>query len=60
MIVTVDIPKESLAGFRSMCDEHGIEIHDHEESGPAGGNPRFHVAVHDARALQALGEFYWG
>lgn len=60
MTVTVDIPNESVATFRFMCDEHGIEIQDHEELGPAGGNPRFHVAVHSARALEALGRYYWG
>jgi len=60
MLVTVDIPNESVAGFRSMCNEHDIEIHEHEEVGPAGGNNRFHLAVHSASALVALGEFYWG
>jgi len=60
MIVTVDIPRESVVAFRELCASHGVEIYDCEENGPAGGNPRFNVAVHDREALAALGKFYWG
>lgn len=60
MLVTIDIPNESVANFRSLCDQHGIEIQHHLEQGPAGGNPCFKIAVHDAAALSALGAFYWG
>jgi hypothetical protein len=60
MLVTIDIPAESLNAFRALCETQGIEIQHYQESGPAGGNPCFNLAVHDARALAALGKFYWG
>ena len=60
MLVTIDIPKESVEAFRALCSKHGIEIQHYEEHGPAGGNPCFDIAVHDAKALAALGKFYWG
>lgn len=60
MIVTIDIPPESVAAFLGLCADHGIEIKERIEEGPAGGNPRFRLGVHSADALAALGEFYWG
>jgi hypothetical protein len=60
MLVTIDIPAESLNAFRVLCDKHSIEIQHFTEEGPAGGNPCFNLAVHDKSALAALGRFYWG
>jgi hypothetical protein len=60
MLVTIDIPQESVGAFRALCSAYGIEIQHRVEEGPAGGNPCFNIAVHDAKALAALGKFYWG
>jgi len=60
MLVTIDIPNESVADFRALCAKHGIEIQHYAETGPAGGNPCFDIAIHDRAALAAVGAFYWG
>jgi hypothetical protein len=60
MIVTIDIPHESIAALMTLCTDFGIEVYDRVEEGPAGGNPRFRLGVHDSAALSALGGFYWG
>jgi hypothetical protein len=60
MLITIDIPEESVSAFKELCARVGIEINSHVEHGPAGGNPCFKIAVHDAAALDALGEFYFG
>ncbi len=60
MLVTIDIPSESLAAFHALCTKQGIEIQETEEQGPAGGNPRFSIVVPDRAALSSLGKFYWG
>ncbi|TPM33562.1 hypothetical protein FJ955_02090 [Mesorhizobium sp. B2-2-2] len=60
MLITIDIPPESIASFQALCSEHGIEVRGCDEQGPAGGNPRYRIAVHSASALAALGKYYWG
>ncbi|MBP0437988.1 hypothetical protein [Tianweitania sediminis] len=60
MLITIGIPQESLVAFHRLCSAHGIKVRKEIEEGPAGGNPSFHLAVHDAAALAAFAEFYWG
>lgn len=60
MLVTVDIPQESVARFNALCAKHSIEIQHFNKAGPGGGNPCFRLAVHDASAMNALAKFYWG
>jgi hypothetical protein len=60
MLVTIDIPQESIAGFLVLCAGQDIEVRNRNDEGPAGGNPRFLIAIHSAKALTALGKFYWG
>ncbi|WP_442579090.1 hypothetical protein ACSBOB_26780 [Mesorhizobium sp. ASY16-5R] len=60
MIVTIDIPHESVAALMVLCADHAIDVYDRVEEGPAGGNPRFRLGVHNSNALSALGSFYWG
>lgn len=60
MLVTIDIPPESVADFLALCAAQAIEIRSRNDDGPAGGNPRFLLAVHSAESLSALGTFYWG
>lgn len=60
MLVTVDVPPESVEALRALCAARGIEVQHFVEVGPAGGNPCFNLAVHDAAAMAALARFYWG
>jgi hypothetical protein len=54
ILVTLDVPAESIRAFRVLCAEHGIKILHYDEMLLS-----FNVAVHDAKALGALAKFYW-